>query len=138
MNPRYPMGRWDYFKTSVLVSLVFHIPGALLVLLIENTLLYWYFHVEGLVIQEQTFPILWAFLYILGAFILLPLHFRRARAASIPFGWIWFALGLEVCDTIITEDFSLITVVVLFIYLCILLAPNRMTIIGSNPDSRNK
>ena len=135
MNPRYPMGRWDYFKTSLFVIFIGFLSW--LVACFAIGLLIGYLTQDPSIAEKITEENLLATLY---PFLLiqLPLNFRRARAAKIPFQVIWFTVGLDICDLAISPDFTIISFITGCIYLWVWIAPNRMEVISSNPDTMTR
>lgn len=69
-------------------------------------------------------------------FLLVPLQYRRCKAAGLPYYIIWILMGLTMIDVFAWPD-SPVTPITLFtalISLWIWLAPNKMDVIRANPD----
>jgi len=132
INPRYPMGRWDYFKTSVLLLIACGIAWLFTCLLFGVFLAYL---TQDPNIWEKISEEKIGFTFLPFLLILIPLDFRRCRAAKIPFEVVWVSLGLSICDIVISsEGINAISLINIGIFLWFQFAPNRMNIISSNPD----
>ena len=82
----------------------------------------------------------WVFAsFIPWLFLLVPLQYRRCKAACIPYSVIWINLGLEIVDCLAWPD-SPVTPITLFttiIDFWILLAANKMDVVRTNPNPEN-
>lgn len=131
MNPKYPMGRSDYFWASM---------GLLLITLPPFLITCFWIVFIGSVIGGPDFtidalPSWWAEAALLPwLLICIPVEYRRCKAAAIPYQIIWITYGISVVDTFAyQDDFSALRIVSAGLSLWIWLAPNRMDVVRKKP-----
>ena len=138
MNPKYPMGRTDYFWASAGVGIIAILGMAATMLCIAVA----YASNAGTLFTEVDFENIpdWVFAsFIPWLFLLVPLQYRRCKAACIPYSVIWINMGLEIVDCLAWPD-SPVTPITLFttiIDFWILLAANKMDVVRTNPNPEN-
>ena len=138
MNPKYPMGRSDYFWISCGLLLALFLFSAITGFCIafidgfieayrgatggpEFDVPEWWFSAAGI-------PFL---------LISIPIEYRRCKAAEIPYQIIWINLGIGLVDLFGYPDdnFTVLSLVTCVLSLWIWLAPNRMEVIHEKPIS---
>lgn len=95
-DPRIPMGRKSYFWTSMFVFIgnfaVYFIIYFLVILFLGDAT------PDYLTEESAPYPAWFSFFFLP---FLIPVHlidFRRAKAASIHYSWVWFLITLSVFD----------------------------------------
>ena len=127
MNPKYPMGRWDFFITDIGVRLLALIPCAIIyVCYIQIG------NVEGTANQF--------FEFCTGAAIIptIPLMLRRLKAILWPPAVLWGYIGLSFTLGLagLSEQpvvAGVITIADLLLAIVLLFAPNRVDVVSENP-----
>ena len=129
-DPRIPMGRKSYFWTSIVVSIgnfaVYFLIYFLVILFLGDMA------PDYLVEESVPYPVWFAFFTLP---FLIPVHlvdFRRAKAASIHYAWVWLLITLAVFDAFYflnsTDFFSPITRLSGIVYLWLLFRKNRLEV----------
>jgi len=127
MNPKYPMGRMDYFTTGIGVGILSIIPCALIYVFYIQIV-----NVEG---TGDQFVEFWK----LARFIpLIPLMLRRLKAIMWPSAVLWgnIGLGATLGFAGLSEEpiaVGFITIIDLLIGIVLLFAPNRVEVVRQKP-----
>ena len=139
MNPKYPMGRTDYFWATWGVGILlaigylatcFCIGVAAGFTAAANGTTFNADEIPGWMLSAALVP--WFFAWV-------PLEYRRCKASAIPYYIVWLLMGLTIVDLFAWPD-SPVTPITLFTVLIqfwIWLAPSRIEVVRTNPNSEN-
>ena len=127
MNPKYPMGRQDYFFTGIGVAAMTMVPFLALYAVVVSTM--------NDAPDVETFFEFWPLVVFLPS---LPLILRRMKACQFPLHIFWCFIAVSFAIGYATDDGSqangVINVLDILFSLYLLFAPNKVEPVTANPN----
>ena len=135
MNPKYPMGRKDYFWATTGVGILAFLAWLITVFSVAYI---GAMATGGGNLNLDRIPN-WLGVVTLIPFVLclVPLQYRRCKAAGIHYSIVWCVLGLSIVDGLAFSDdgYTFMTLIATLAGLFIWLAPNKMDVVRTKPDT---